>query len=124
VDLQDSQGKTPLHVAAGIGYDWGVKALLDANADPSIKDNSDRSVVAYAEQKNKWSCAQAIREAQTQRDEVARTAASRAIDKDDAQQLYEALQQHAKGGRIDLIIDKPYDGFKGRSCLHRYRRHK
>jgi hypothetical protein len=50
--------------------------LLDANADPSIKDKMDRSVVEYAEQKKKWCCVEAIREAQTQRDEVARTAAS------------------------------------------------
>jgi hypothetical protein len=113
-----------MHVAAGIGYDWGVKALLDAHADPSIKDKMDRSVVEYAEQKKKWSCVEAIRDAQRQRDEVARTAASQAIDKDDAQELYEVLQEHAKGGRIDPIIDKLYDGFKGRSCLDRYRRHK
>jgi ankyrin repeat protein len=135
VNLPDSTGKTPLHVAAGIGYDWGVKALLDANADPSIKDKMNRSVVEYAEQKGKWSCAQAIQEAatslHTQSDEAPQTAASplekavkQAIEDDDAQQLCEVLQQHAKRGRIDLIIDNLYDGFKGRSCLHRYRRHK
>ena len=132
VDLQDSEGKTPMHVAAGIGYEWGVKALLDANADPTIKDKMNRSVVEYERLQGKQSCAQAIiREAQTQRDEVARTAASpleialkTAIDKDDAQQLYEVLQQHAKRGRIDLIIDNLYDWFRGRTCLHRYRQHK
>ena len=79
-DLQGSKGKTPLHVAAGIGYEWGVKALLDANADPSMKDKMNRSVVEYAEQKGQRSCAQAIHEAvtslHTQSDEVARTAAS------------------------------------------------
>jgi ankyrin repeat protein len=187
VDLPDSTGKTPLHVAAGIGYEWGVKALLDANADPFIKDKMNRSVVEYAEQKGNVSCAQAIHEAatslQTQSDEVERpaelplknalkqatdeddaqqlsqngklscvqaitstheavtsihtqsdeapqTAASpleealnKAIDEDDAQQLYEALQQHPKWGRID-VIDNLYDGFTGRSCLHWYRRHK
>ncbi len=46
-----------------------------------------------------------------------------AIDEDDAQELYEVLQQHAAGG-IDSIVDRVYDGFKGNSCLHRYRRHK
>ena len=51
-------------------------------------------------------------------------AVKQAIDADDAQQLYEVLQQHAKGGRIDLIIDKVYDGFRGRTCLHRYHRYK
>ena len=66
MDLPDSTGKTPLHVAAGIGYEWGVKALLDANADPSIKDKQNRSAVEYAEQKEKWNCAQAIRKAKTQ----------------------------------------------------------
>jgi ankyrin repeat protein len=138
VDLPDSTGKTPMHVAAGIGYEWGVKALLDANADPSIKDKMNRSVVEYAEQKGKLICVQAItsiHEAvtclQTQRDEVAQTAASplekavkQAMNEDDAQQLYEVLQQHAKMGRIDLIIDNLYEGFKGRSCLHRYHRRK
>ena len=135
MDLPDSTGKTPLHVAAGIGYEWGVKALLDANADPSIKDKMNRSVVEYAEQNGQRSCVQAIHEADTslhtQRDEPAQTAAlpldkavKQAIDDDDAHQLYEVLQQHAKMGRIDLIIDKVYDGFKGCSCLHRYRRHK
>jgi hypothetical protein len=76
VDLPDSAGKTPLHVAAGIGYEWGVKELLDANADPSIKDKQNRSAFEYAEQKGQQSCALAIREAQTQRDEVAQAAAS------------------------------------------------
>ena len=46
-------------------------------------------------------------------------AVKQAIDEDDAQLLYEFLQQHAKMGRIDFIIDKLYDGFSGRSCLHR-----
>ncbi len=107
-----------MHVAAGIGYDWGVKALLDANADPSIKDKMNRSVVEYAEQKGYQSCAQAIREAQTQK------ALKQAIEKDDPERLYEVLQHHAEMDRIDLIIDNLYDGFKGCSCLHRYRRHK
>jgi hypothetical protein len=70
VDLPDSTGKTPLHVAADIGYEWGVEALLDANAEPS------RSAVKCAEQKGHQSCAQVIREAKTQRDEVAQAAAS------------------------------------------------
>jgi hypothetical protein len=51
-------------------------------------------------------------------------AVKQAIDKDDAQLLYEVLQQHAKMGRIDLIIDNLYDGLRGRSCLHWYLRHK
>ncbi len=51
-------------------------------------------------------------------------AVKQAIDEDDAQQLYEVLQQHAKMGRIDLIIDKLYDGLRGRTCLHRYQRKK
>ena len=138
MDLPDSTGKTPLHVAAGIGYEWGVKALLDANADPNLKDKNNRSVVEYAKEKGKLSCVQAItsfHEAvtslQTQSDEAAQTAAlplekavKQAIEEDDAQQLYEVLQQHAKMGRIHLTVDKLYDGLRGRSCLHRYRGHK
>jgi hypothetical protein len=49
-------------------------------------------------------------------------AVKQAIDKDDAQQLYEVLRQNAKTGRIDVIIDKLYERFLGRSCLHRYHR--
>ncbi len=45
-----------------------------------------------------------------------------AIDKDDEQQLYKVLQQHAEMDCIDLIINNLYDGLKGRSCLHRYHR--
>ena len=48
-------------------------------------------------------------------------AVKRAIDEDDAQQLYKVLQQHAKMGRLDSIIDNLHEGFRGRSCLHRYR---
>ncbi len=51
-------------------------------------------------------------------------AVKQAIDADDAQQLYEVLLQNAKRGRIDLVIDKVYDCFRGRTCLHRYHRHK
>ena len=51
------------------------------------------------------------------------TAVKQAIDEDDAQQLSEVLQQNAKMGGIESIIDNLYDGFRGRSCLHRYRRH-
>ncbi len=51
-------------------------------------------------------------------------ALKKAIDEDDAQQLYEVLQQHAEMDRIDLIIENLYDGFKGRSCLHMYHRKK
>ncbi len=49
-------------------------------------------------------------------------AVKQAIDKDDAQQLYEVLRQNAKWGRIDSIIDNLYDWFRGCSCLHRYHR--
>ena len=51
-------------------------------------------------------------------------ALKQAIDEDDAQQLYEVLQQHAKGGRTDVILDNLYNELRGRSCLHRYRRNK
>ena len=47
-----------------------------------------------------------------------------AIDKDDSQQLYEVLQQNAKQGRIDVILDNLYNELRDRSCLHRYRRNK
>ena len=51
-------------------------------------------------------------------------ALKQAIDEDDAQQLYEVLQQHAKGGRTDVILDNLYDKLRGRSRLHRYPRNK
>ncbi len=49
---------------------------------------------------------------------MAMDALKQVIDGDDAQQLYELLQQK---GPIDALIDKLYDGLRGRSCLHRYR---
>ena len=53
MDFPDSTGKTPLHIAAGNGYVWGVKALLESGADPSIKDKVDRSAAEYAKQRGK-----------------------------------------------------------------------
>ena len=47
------------------------------------------------------------------------TAVKQAIDEDDAKQLSEVLQQNAKMGGIESIIDNLYDGFCGRSFLHR-----
>ena len=53
-----------MHVAlfsgAGNGYVWGVRTLLDANADPSILDKSQRSVLDYAKEKKQSGCVQAI----------------------------------------------------------------
>jgi len=44
----------------------------------------------------------------------------RVIDDDDDQQLETLLEQLIKRpGRMDLVIDKLYEGFHGRSCLHR-----
>jgi cold shock CspA family protein len=75
LDLQDSTGKTPLHIAAGIGCSWAVKALLSANADPLIEDKMHRSAAKYAKQKGNFDCAQAIDDAvasfQREREEVA-----------------------------------------------------
>ena len=46
-----------MHVAlfsgAGNGYVWGVRTLLDANADPSILDKSQRSVLDYAKNRSR-----------------------------------------------------------------------
>ena len=47
------------------------------------------------------------------------TTVKQAIGEDDAQKLYEVLQQNAKMGGIESIIDNLYDGFCGRSFLHR-----
>jgi len=46
-------GKTPWHIAAGNGYVWGVKALLESSADPPIKDKVDRSAAEYNKQRGK-----------------------------------------------------------------------
>jgi len=48
-----TNGKTPLHIAAGNGYVWGVKVLLESSADPSIKDKVDRSAAEYTKQRGK-----------------------------------------------------------------------
>jgi len=45
----------------------------------------------------------------------------RAIDDDDDQQLETLLEQLTKRpGRMDLVIDKLFEGFHGHSCLHRF----
>ena len=62
VDLQDSQGKTPLHIAVGAGYLEGVKALLSAGANPGAEDSLGRSVIEYAKQKKQMQCVHAIQE--------------------------------------------------------------
>jgi len=62
LDVQDSAGKTPLHVAAGSGYIWGVRRLLEANADPATMDKNQRSVLQYAKEKGQKDCVRAIEE--------------------------------------------------------------
>ena len=62
MDLQDSQGKTPLHIAAGTGYPDSVTALLKANADTAVKDKMGRSALEYAQQKMQTECVHALQE--------------------------------------------------------------
>jgi ankyrin repeat protein len=48
VDAQGRDGRTALHVAAGNGKGATVKALLDAKANPNIKEKKDRLAVQLA----------------------------------------------------------------------------
>lgn len=38
VDVQDSVGSTPLHVACGEGHMSAVTKLIESGCDPSVKD--------------------------------------------------------------------------------------
>ena len=42
-------GSTPLHEAAGHGSAEGIKALLDAGADPKVKDDLNKEPWLYAQ---------------------------------------------------------------------------
>lgn len=45
VDLVDDRGRSALMIAAGLGHLWVVRALLDAGADPALRDKRGQSAV-------------------------------------------------------------------------------
>lgn len=47
--LQDKEGYTPLHMAAGYMHTAAMAVLLEGGADPQIKDNSGKDVVSLIE---------------------------------------------------------------------------
>jgi ankyrin repeat protein len=49
VMARDQYGSTPLHEAAGHGSAEGIKALLDAGADPQVKDSLNKEPWLYAQ---------------------------------------------------------------------------
>ena len=49
VTARDQYGSTPLHEAAGHGSAKGIKALLDAGADPKLKDGLNKEPWLYAQ---------------------------------------------------------------------------
>ena len=49
VTARDQYGSTPLHEAAGHGSAEGIKALLDAGADPKVKDGLNKEPWLYAQ---------------------------------------------------------------------------
>ena len=49
VMARDQYGSTPLHEAAGYGSAEGIRALLDAGADPKVKDGLNKEPWLYAQ---------------------------------------------------------------------------
>ena len=49
VAARDQYGSTPLHEAAGNGSAEGIKVLLDAGADPKVKDGLNKEPWLYAQ---------------------------------------------------------------------------
>ena len=49
IDAESPNGTTPLMMAAGYSSDAAVKLLLDAGADPSLKNQLDLSALDFAE---------------------------------------------------------------------------
>ncbi len=49
IDLQDENGRTPLHVAAGKGWDHCCAALLDYGADMWVRTHKGKSAICFAE---------------------------------------------------------------------------
>jgi signal recognition particle protein len=48
-DLQDKDGYTPLHMAAGYMHTGAMSALLEAKANPQIKDNTGKDLIKLVE---------------------------------------------------------------------------
>jgi signal recognition particle protein len=42
LDLQDKEGYTPLHMAAGYMHTGSMTVLLEAGADPTLRDNKGK----------------------------------------------------------------------------------
>ena len=49
VTAKNEYGSTPLHEAAGNGSAEGIQALLDADADPKVKDGLNKEPWLYAQ---------------------------------------------------------------------------
>ena len=49
VTARDQYGSTPLHEAAGNGSAKGIQALLDAGANPKVKDGLNKEPWLYAQ---------------------------------------------------------------------------
>lgn len=45
---RDESGRSALHLAAGVGFSWGVKFLIEAGADVDAQDDQGRSVASHA----------------------------------------------------------------------------
>jgi len=47
IDALDQDGYTPLHIAAGYLHEQVISVLMKSGADPSLEDNSGRSVFMH-----------------------------------------------------------------------------
>ena len=61
LNVQDTNGCTPLMLAAKGGYIKCVRALLGAGADTSIPDNDGVTALMHAEKRNNTICSRLIR---------------------------------------------------------------
>ena len=60
IDIRDSQGATPLLLAARAGDDIGVRALIAKGADVNAVDKLGHSVLGVAAQYNRTACMQVL----------------------------------------------------------------
>lgn len=62
VDAADSEGRTPLHLAAALSDEQAISSLLASNGDPLIKDKYGKTSLQYARDKMQSEAEETIRD--------------------------------------------------------------